>query len=70
MAHLDRQEVFYHRLPDTPVIDGFSDLKDSASYLHAPAELRDEIRQIPSFFQDHDQIQAIISTVNEIASNR
>ena len=50
--------------------DGFSDLKDSATYLHAPAELRDEIRQIPPFFQDQEQIQSIISAVNEIASNR
>ena len=44
--------------------DGFSDLKDSASYLHAPAELRDEIRQLPPFFQDRDQIQSVISAVN------
>ena len=39
--------------------DGFSDLKDSASYLHAPAELRDEIRKLPPFFQDRNQIQAL-----------
>ena len=44
--------------------DGFSDLKDSASYLHAPAELRDEIQQLPTFFQNRDQIQSVISTVN------
>ena len=43
---------------------GFSDLKDSASHLHAPAELRDEIRKLPPFFQDQDQIQSIISAVN------
>jgi hypothetical protein len=41
--------------------DGFSDLdlNSSASDLHAPAELRDEIRQIPPFFQDQDQIQSL-----------
>lgn len=39
--------------------DGFSDLKDSASYLHAPAELRDEIRQLPPFFQDR-ALQAVL----------
>ena len=50
--------------------DGFSDLKDSASHLHAPAELRDEIQSLPIFFQDQDQVQAIISAVNGIASNR
>ena len=44
--------------------DGFSDLKDSATYLHAPAELRDEIRKLPPFFQDQDQIQSVISAVN------
>ena len=44
--------------------DGFSDLKDSASHLHAPAELCDEIRQLPTFFQDQEQVQAIISAVN------
>ena len=44
--------------------DGFSDLKDSASHLHAPAELREEIRSLPSFFQDRDQIQSVISNVN------
>ena len=51
--------------------DGFSDPDlNSASYLHAPAELRDEIRQLPTFFQDRDQIQSVISAVNGIASNR
>ena len=50
--------------------DGFSDLKDSATYLHAPEGLRDEIRQIPPFFQDREQIQSVISTINENASNR
>ena len=50
--------------------DGFSDLKDSASHLHAPAELRDETKNVPPFFQDQDQIQSIISDVNGIASNR
>ena len=44
--------------------DGFSDPKDSATYLHAPAELRDEIENLPTFFQDQDQIQSVISTVN------
>jgi len=39
--------------------DGFSDLKDSASYLHAPAELCNEIRQIPTFFQDQ-ALQAVL----------
>jgi hypothetical protein len=41
--------------------DGFSDLdlNSSASYLHAPAELREEIRQTPPFFQDQDQIQSL-----------
>ena len=32
---------------------------NSASYLHAPAELRDEIRKLPPFFQDREQIQAL-----------
>ena len=44
--------------------DGFSDLKDSASHLHAPTELCDEIRQLPPFFQDREQIQSVISAVN------
>ena len=46
--------------------DGFSDLdlKSSASYLHAPAELREEIRKTPPFFQNRDQVQAIITTIN------
>ena len=44
--------------------DGFSDLKDSASYLHAPAELREEVLSVPPFFQDRDQIQSVISAVN------
>ncbi len=41
--------------------DGFSDLdlNETATYLHAPAELREEIRQIPPFFQDRDQIQSL-----------
>ena len=39
--------------------DGFSDLKDSASYLHAPADLRDEIEKIPPFFQDR-ALQAVL----------
>ena len=43
--------------------DGFSDLKDSATYLHAPADLRDEIRSLPTFFQDRDHVHAIISAV-------
>ena len=41
--------------------DGFSDLKDSASHLHAPANLRDEIRSLPPFFQDREQaLQAVL----------
>ena len=32
---------------------------NSASYLHAPAGLRDEIRKLPPFFQDREQIQAL-----------
>ena len=41
--------------------DGFSDLKDSASYLYAPANLRDEIRSLPPFFQDREQaLQAVL----------
>ena len=41
--------------------DGFSDLdlNESASYLHAPAELREEILSVPPFFQDRDQIQSL-----------
>ena len=44
--------------------DGLSDLKDSASHLHAPAELREEIRKLPPFFQDREQIQSVISAAN------
>ncbi len=46
--------------------DGFSDLdlNSSASYLHAPAELREEILCVPPFFLDRDQIQSVISAVN------
>ena len=43
--------------------DGFSDLKDSGTYLHAPTELRNEIRKIPPFFQDRNQVQSVISAV-------
>ena len=32
---------------------------NSASYLHAPADLRDEIRKLPPFFLDREQIQAL-----------
>ena len=41
--------------------DGFSDLdlNESASYLHAPAELREEVLSVPPFFQDRDQIQSL-----------
>ena len=43
--------------------DGFSDLKDSASHLHAPADVREETQKLPPFFQDREQVQTIISSV-------
>ena len=49
-----------YRAKFTVYEDGMSvpDL-NSASYLHAPAELRDEIRQLPPFFHDR-ALQAVL----------
>ena len=51
--------------------DGFSDLdlNSSASHLHAPAELREEIRKLPPFFQNREQIQSVISAVENAADS-